>query len=256
MTTMKFNTLVKAIEILDLLFQRRDTLTVHEIADSLKMPRSTAYKYLAVLKQHGFLDNVDESGRYMLGFRFLEYASLIETQIPLNSIALQHMRKLSARVKETVGLMIRTDRFACLIERVQYDEGVAVTRRRGVRWPLHCGATAKVLLAFMPDDEIENYLKRTKLVRLAENTITDPEKLRQNLIEIRKRGYAFSDSEVEVGARGVAAPIYNHADNVIASLVVTGPAYRMDEKKISTVKREVIKFAKDISEKIGKRTRS
>lgn len=248
---MKFNTLRKAIEIFDFFLERESAVTVNEITQALKMPRSTTFAYLAFLKKHGFINDSEEPGKFRLGLRFLEYAYTIKSQIPLTSIALPYMRRLAASVEETVGLSIPISKFSCMIERIQKGTGIIYTMRLGSHIPLHCGSASRTLLAFKPDDEIKKYIKETTLKSYNGKQIVDPEKLWDNLMKVRKWGYAYSDGEIEVGVRGVASPIFNHEDQVIAALVIAGPSTRMNKKKINTVKNKVIEATTKLSQELG-----
>ncbi|MFC1863996.1 IclR family transcriptional regulator [Thermodesulfobacteriota bacterium] len=248
---MKFNTLRKAIEIFDFFLERESVVTVNEITQALKMPRSTTFAYLAFLKKHGFINDSEVTGEYRLGLRFLEYAYAIRSQIPLTGIALPYMRKLAASVEETVGLSIPITKFSCMIERIQKGTGILYTMQLGSHIPLHCGSTARTLLAFKPDDEIKKYIKETTLKSYNDKQFLNPAKLWDNLMEVRKRGYAYSEDEIEVGVKGVASPIFNDEDQVIAALVVAGPSTRMNKKKVNAVKNEVIEATTKISQELG-----
>jgi DNA-binding IclR family transcriptional regulator len=245
---MKFSALTKAIDILNLLLTERDMLTVLDISKSLEMPRSSAYKYLAVLREYGFVDYDKQSRVYKLGFKFLEYASLVQSQIRVDKFALPYMRKLAREVKETVILSVLLNNVAYCLERVEHESGIVFSMQRGTHLTLHSGASAKVLLAFSPDDEIDDFLKNTKLVAYTENTITDPSELKKDLQEIRKKGYAYSDQEVDVGARAVAAPIINSDLHLVAGLCVAGPIHRMKDEKLKNVRKMVVNSAEKISE--------
>lgn len=253
---MKFNTLNKSIEILDVFLKKGSMLKVAEISNSLTMPRSSIYKYLAVLREHGFVDYEKQTGSYKLGIKFLQYASLVQSQIRIDAVALPYMRKLSNEVKETVILSVLLNRVAYCVERVGHESGIVFSMQRGAHLPLYSGASAKVLLASLPDEEIDALLRETEMIAFTENTITDRQKLKENLMEIRRDGYSYSDQEVDVGARAVAAPILNDALRLTAGLCVAGPIQRMDDLKIKKVTRLVIKYAKDISEDLTKQGKS
>ena len=253
---MKFNTLNKSVEILDVFLKKHGMLNVAEISNSLKMPRSSIYKYLAVLRKHGFVDYEKKTGVYRLGIKFLQYASLVRSQIRIDVVALPYMRKLANEVKETVILSILLNQLAYCVERVGYESGIIFSMQRGAHLPLYSGASAKVLLASLPDEEIDALLRETKMIAFTPNTITDRQKLKENLMKIRRDGYAYSDHEVDVGARAVAAPILNDELRLIAGLCVAGPVQRMDDLKIKKVTKRVIKYAKDISEDLTKQGKS
>jgi DNA-binding IclR family transcriptional regulator len=246
----KFNTLVKAIEILNLLLKEQDLLSVSHISKSLQMPRSSIYKYLSVLRTHWFVDFDERSKAYKLGLKFLEYSSLVQSQIRIDKTALPYMKKLSKILKETVILSVLLNKVAYCLERVEHESGIIFSMQPGTNLPLHSGASAKILLAFMPDDEIETFLREAELVAYTENTITDPIELKKNLRQIRRKGYAYSDEEVDIGARAVAAPIVNHEINVIAGLCVARPFHRMSDEKIKKAKTLVTKYANDITESL------
>jgi IclR family KDG regulon transcriptional repressor len=247
-------TLEKGIQILDLFLKARTSLGLPEICDAFSMPRSSVYRYLAVFKKHGVVEHLKERGKYQLGFRMLEYASLVQSQNPLNKIALPYMRRLSNEAEEIVFLSVIANMAAYCLERVEYDRpdrGIIYSMQRGKHLPLYCGASAKVLLAFQPEEEIESYLAETKLTKYTNNTITDPQKLREDLAKIRKVGYAYSDGEADPGARGLSAPIFDYKGKVVAGLCVAGPTHRMNKRNISKLKNIVVQYANDISVKLG-----
>ena len=247
---MRFNTLAKAIEIFDLLLKKRDSADVHELAGALHMPKSTAYAYLAFLKDKGFLDIGDQQGKYRLGLRFLDYASIVRNQIQLSSIVLPHMRELSKRLRDTVILTVRRGGYTYIVEKVERGVGLVYMRNIGDRRPLYCGASSKIHLAHMKKYEVDQYVKHTQLKSYTRNTITNREKLLEDLEKIRKRGYAFSNQEIDVGASGVAAPIRNNKGEVVVGLCVVGPTNRINHKNQGSIARAVIHCAETVSREL------
>ena len=249
---MEFSTLAKGIEILNLFLKERAPLTAIQIASALQMPRSTTFKYLAVLKEHGLLENEQLSGKYKLGFRLLEFSSLIQSQNPLLDAALPYMRKLSNLTEETVFLSTLSNGKPHCLEIVEYKRGIVFSLRRGDQLPMNGGASTKVLVAFLSDKEIEDYTNRTEFVRYAKNTIIEAKKFRESLREISKAGFAYTDEEVTPGARGIAAPIFSEGGRPIAGLCLVGPVQRMQDKKIREVRKMVVSFAREISAELNK----
>jgi IclR family transcriptional regulator, KDG regulon repressor len=247
---MRFNTLAKAIEIFDLLLKKRDSVDVHELAGALNMPKSTAYAYLAFLKDNGFLDTADRQGKYRLGLRFLDYASIVRNQIQLSSMALPHMRELSKNLRDTVILTVRRGGYTYIVEKVEHGVGLVYMRNIGDRRPLYCGASSKIHLAFMKASEVDQYLRDTQLKSYTKNTITNKGKLLDDLERIRKRGYAFSNQEIDVGVSGVAAPIRNNNGEVVAGICVVGPTNRINHKNQGSTARAVIHCAETVSRKL------
>jgi DNA-binding IclR family transcriptional regulator len=247
---MQFNTLAKAIEIFDLLLKKRDAVDVHDLTAALRMPKSTAYAYLAFLKEKGLLATGEEQGKYRLGLRFLDYASIVKNQIPLSAIALPFMKDLSESLGDTVILTVRRGGYSYIIEKVERGVGLVYMRNIGDRRPLYCGASSKIHLAHMNKDEIEQYLRDTELKAYTQNTITSKDKLQEDLQKIRKRGYAFSNQEIDVGASGVGAPVRNHEGEAVACMCVVGPTNRINSKNLGLIAKSVIHFSEKVSRKL------
>jgi DNA-binding IclR family transcriptional regulator len=242
-----FKSLLKAINMLDLLLKERIMLSVDYISDTLGMPRSTTYKYLALLREHGFVEYDEQSGKYKLGLRLFEFGSFVKSQVSIDKQALPYMSGLGKAVGETVMLTVLGHDAVYCLERVGYENGIRFSVERGARLPLYSGASAKVFLAFLPDDKIEALLHDAKLEKYTDHTITDLQALKKNLEQIRKVGYAYSDQEIYAGARAISAPIFNSEGQVIACLAVVGPVQRMDGDKIQTLKKLVVSYAAEIS---------
>lgn len=253
---MKFNTLTKALEIFDLFTKERDALSINELTHFLRMPRSTVYAYLAFLKDNGLLDNADEPGKYILGLKFLVYASIVKKQIQLTSIALPYMRELSKSLSDTVLLTVRRGEYSHVVEKVEYDLGLVYIRNIGDPRPLYCGASSKIHLAYMKDEEIEQYLREAKLESYTEKTITNPKQLLEDLKKIRRVGYALSDGETTAGTKGVAAPIFNYEGEMVASVCAVGPMTNINNKNLEKVSDRVMSCAQAISEKLHYTPRS
>jgi len=249
---MDFSTLSKGIEILNFLLKERSPVTATQIANALRMPKSTTYKYLATLKKHSFLENEQLSGKYILGVRFLEFSSLIQSQNPLIGAALPHMRRLSNLARETVFLSALSNGVPHCLEIVPYKEGIIFSLHRGNHFAMNGGAPVKVLVAFLPDKEIDEYIKRTEFIRFTKNTIMDAERFRESLKEVRKAGYAYTDEEIVAGTRGIAAPILTQGGYPIAGLCLSGPIQRIQGKRVTKLKKLVISFAKEISAMLNK----
>jgi IclR family KDG regulon transcriptional repressor len=249
---MKFNTLTKSIKILDLFLSEKTNLTENDISDLMQMPQSTTYKYLSVLKEYKLLHYDHKSGQYQLGPKFLEFSAALQSQSKIDKIALPFMRKLYNEVEETVILGVLINNKAYCLETVGKEDGLAFIVKRGSPLDLHCGATGQILLAYSEEGDIELFLKRAKLRKYTDKTITDPDRLRKKISGIKKAGYAYSEGEIHVGGKAVAAPVFDHLGRICASLAVAGPVQRMTNEKIGQIQNRVIKYAKAITDHLMK----
>jgi len=237
----------RAIDVLLLFTEQHPVLTAEEVSERLGMPRSTTYRYLQSLRSYGLVEENDSSGGFRLGALVFRLARAASKGLGLAEVALPVMRDLVAQTGETALLTRRTNAHVICIERVESPQRVRLSYERGHVLPLHAGASAKVLLAFLDPDEIEAVLSHGPFPRYTERTITDPDVLRSQLAVIRARGYAMSEGEVDEGVRGIAAPIFGTNKRLAAGLSVAGPAYRINDSVLQTVIEAVQEAAQRIS---------
>lgn len=218
---------------------------------TLGYSQSKTYRLVRTLTQYNFLKEEDGTARYTLGLNALRLGLLAKGQFNLSNLAKPLMRELSLRTKETVLLTAVNGTRGIVLARVESEEPVRFSIfQPGGTIPLHCGASSKILMAFLPEEEWDHIIAKEGLRRYTPNTIIHAEQLKTHLREIRRKGYAFSDQEVDRGVRAVAAPIVNDAGELIAGLSVAGPAFRISKKKVSSCGRLVIQYAQKISSQL------
>jgi IclR family transcriptional regulator, KDG regulon repressor len=248
----QFKSLLRAIDILSLL-EENAALSVTEISDLLAFPRSTTYKYLAVMRERRMVDYDQILEKYKLGMRLFELGTVVQNRIAIDRIAHPYMEELSDHLGETVGLTVLDGNHALYVEKVEPGSSstMVLLLRKGIRFPLHAGAASKILLAHQQAERIEAFLKAQRLVKYTEKTIIDPDKLRKEVKAIRKAGYAFSEEEIDLGVRALAAPIFDHEGKIAAGLVVFGPIQRIDDQKKGKILKSMLECSKKISRRIG-----
>jgi DNA-binding IclR family transcriptional regulator len=240
------NTLEKYVKILSLFSEVAPVLSVPEIASQLNLPISTAYRHVSALKQQGLIDDAGAPGTYRLGTKILELARSVLRK-SLQEIARPAMTRLTEKTGETVILSgLHREQGICL-ERVEGHHALRVSYERGAIFPLHAGASGKALAAFLPAERLEEIIAQAPLERFSETTITNPDTLRDELAEIRKRGIAYSDGEVLPETYGVAAPILTSSGSVVAVLSISAPSHRMQGKNRNAVAKLVAAAAREIS---------
>ena len=219
----------KALDIL-LLFSETDPQhTIESISNLTDMPISTAYRYLKVLCDKGFLEKAD-TGIYQLGLRFLELGRVASrSNRDLRLTILPSMKRIADQIVETVTLMRIFDKHAMCIESIEGKQVVRVSIEQGRMQPLYAGASSKVLVAALDESEWDAHLNMP-VVQLTQNTITDVRQLKDELRRVRDQGFATSNGEIDQGGRAVAVPLKNRHNNVVAALSIEGPAFRMTDE--------------------------
>jgi IclR family KDG regulon transcriptional repressor len=226
--------------------------TVSEISKRLGYSQSKTYRLVRTLIQYGFLQEDNGTARYSLGSNALRLGLLAQQQFNVSVIARPFMKKLSAITKETVLLTAVNGTKGIVLDRVESEEPIRYSLfQPGTSLPLHCGASSKILMAYLPEEEWDRVIKKEGLTRFTPNTITNKNKLKAHLREIRGKGYAFSDQEVDRDVRAVAAAIFNGMGELVAGLSIAGPVYRINKKKVGSLSKLVMQIAQKISSHLG-----
>lgn len=190
-------------------------LTLSEIARAAGMPLSTTHRLLAELQAWNAVER-DMHGNYAVGRRLWQLGTLANVQRELRDIALPAMQDLFAATHENVHLAIRQDDQALYVERFYGKDATVVISRAGRTLPLHATGVGKVLLAHAPEAVTEACLARLEPVTV--RTVTDPVRLRAELEEIRRFGFARTEGEMTLGTSSVAVPIMDPLGSVVAAL--------------------------------------
>jgi len=244
--------LAHGLEILLLYDTTNSLFTVSEIAKRLGYTQSKTYRLVRTLIKYGLLQENDGTAQYSLGINTFRIGLLAQQQFNLPLIGRPFMKELSLLTKETVLLTAVNGTKGIVLERVESEEPIRYSLfQPGASIPLHCGASSKILMAYLSEEDWDRIITREGLKRYTPNTITDVDQLKDHLKEIRKRVYAFSDQEVDRDVRAVAAPILNGVGELVAGLSIAGPVYRIKKKKIISLGKLVVQYAQKISAQMG-----
>lgn len=238
--------------ILDYMAKHKTPCRVTELSKQLRITKSSVCRTLMSLERLKWVVQLP-SEEYVLGDKTLEFSLLVLSGIEIRSASLPYLEELNNITKETVGLIIRIDMEDICIDQVESENLVRHVLMLGSKHPLWTGATGKVILANMDDSEIEEVigsLSKLGNVVLASGQLLDIDKLKNELAEIRRTGYAISLGELTAMAVAVAAPIFER-NKVVGSIAVTGPLPRFDEKLARSYGDLVVRTARNISMRLG-----
>lgn len=244
----KNKTVLKSMDILNL-FRNKAKLTLNEIVELSSTPKTSVHRMIGSLEEMGFIRK-DNEGKYSLGFVFLEFGELVKERTDLREIALPSMHSLFDKVGEAVNLVIRDGNESIYIEKLDTIHPVRVYTKIGRRAPLYGGGCSRIILAFLPKKERDEYIQNVQLKQFAKNTITDKNALIKVLEESRKMGYTLSHSELENYSSEIAAPIFDSSNKVIAAISIVGLTVRFQENDLPQLIEEVKKTACEISCKL------
>lgn len=225
-------------------------LGVTEIAEALGVPKAAVHRVLASLRTRGLVDLDERTRRYSLGVGAMRLGLSYLDKIDVRQMARPHLSELCARTSETATLSVPLgQRSRIYVDQVTPSREVIMSVSLGEPYALHAGASSRVMLAFQPDERIEDYLSHVDLEPLTPDTIVDAEVLRSDLAKIRADGWASSVAERKEGAASIAAPVLNHDGHALAVVSVCGPAQRFMETADEC--REVLL---DVTRELSRRT--
>jgi IclR family transcriptional regulator, pca regulon regulatory protein len=199
-------------------------LTLSEVARATDLTRAAARRFLLTLVDLGY---VRTDGRlFALSPRVLDLGYAYLSSLSLPEVAEPHLERLVAEVHESASVAVLDGEDVVYVARVATSRIMRVTINIGTRFPAHCTSMGRVLLAWMPPDDLDAYLEHAELRRLTSHTVTSPSILRTELDRIRSQGWAMVDQELEEGLRSIAVPLRERSGRVTAAMNISSHASR------------------------------
>jgi len=190
------------------------------------MHKSTVYRLLTTLEEEGFVYQVDGS-RYALGWRAFELGAAVSPWQAIRQPVLRVLESLVDQTRETAHLAVLDEGEVLYIEKVEAPRSLRMPSAVGRRVPVHCTALGKVLLAGLKDETVRTMIYSSPLRAFTRNTITDPDRLREEIQLVRRQGYAVDREEIEEGLMCVGAPLIDDQGQTCAAISISGPSTRI-----------------------------
>ena len=238
----------RALTILEVL-ARIGEAGVTEIAAELGVHKSTAFRLVATLEGHRLVEQTVDRGKYRLGVGLLRLAGATTARLDLVQEARPVCRQLAADTGETVNIAVLSESSALYLDQVAGSSALQPHNWVGQHIPLHATSNGKVLLSGLDDAALDEVLGA--LSRYTSLTITRKSLLREELALVREQGYAVAVDELEVGLTAAAAPIRNAHGDVVASMSVSGPTFRLSSERVKGVLPQLLDAALEVSHRLG-----
>ncbi len=235
----------RALDVLAAVAAGRASAGVSEIAERTGLYKSSVHRLLATLERRGFVQRDARTDKYSIGLAVLELASAFSRDDDLTSLAYPEMERLRNEIDETVSLYVRDGTERVRVQKAESRQAVRRVVQIGQRAPLYLGASGKVLLAFAPPEVREKVLDSPRREGIERS------RLREQLADLARQGYASSVEEREPGSAAVAAPVFDGSGEVVAALAVSGPSGRFDSEIIARYGQAVIEAAQRISRRLA-----
>lgn len=243
--------LERAFALLALFDEERPSWTTTEAAREVGLPVPTAHRILAVLAAQGFVAR-DEDKRFTLGRAALRFGRRAVALLDLERVASPLLARLAA-VADEVALLTELDPggdgVVCTL-RVDSSQPLILSVEPGRVLPLYAGASQKALLAFMPSETVDAICEG-QLRPICRATITRPDRLREHLHEVRRRGWAISFEETDEGVWGIALPIVGDNGTAVAAFGLAAPRYRLEASHVRHQLKALHEVARSVADRLG-----
>lgn len=223
----------KALRILDCFSVLQPELSLAQISQMLRFPKSTTLNQIRTLEHAGFLYRVKNSHNYRLGFKLLELNYTAHSTMAIVQYAMPLMEMLQAESKENIYLTTHLNGRVLYLECLHSSKHTIAYSVAGKTLPMHCTGCGKIMLSYMPQEKVQQILSAHGMPPITPNTITDYELFMDELKTSRERGYAIDNEEESVGGKCVAVAVRTAKGDVAGALSISGSIMSMTEENIS-----------------------
>lgn len=238
--------LARGLSVLRVMGSAAATLTNGELAARTGLSRPVVRRLLLTLDALGYV--AEQDGRYFLTPKVMEFGFAYLSTLPLREIAEPVLQQISKSLHESCSVAVRDGGDIVYVARVAAQRIMSISLAVGTRLPLYCTSLGRAMLAFDQPCAVDQYLEGVTLTRRTEHTVTSKRALRAKLNEVRERGYALLDEELELGVRSIAVPILDGSGRALAAMNVSGDARRMSTRDmVATVLPALTKGAAEVT---------
>lgn len=225
--------LARGLIVIQAFTQQSPQMTISQLSIRTGLSRAAVRRCLYTLSKLGFA-GAEDGSRYSLRPRMLTLSHTYTASNTLSTAAQPILERMSAAHRESFSVATLDGDDIVYIARTSVTRVMAVDLHIGSRLPAYCTSMGRVLLAYLPTEQLEQYLARVVLTTHTTRTVNSVEKLRLLLRNVRRNGYALVDQELEVGLRSLAVPVYAPSGRVVATVNLSGNAPRLSVIEMQT----------------------
>lgn len=238
----------RAIEVLEYLADHGES-GVQDVATHLDVHKSTAFRLLTALEVRRLVEQPGERGKYKLGIGLIRLATSVSTQMDITRVARPVLQELADSIGETVNIAVPDGTVTVNIDQVRGGSSIISHNWMGERSALHATSSGKALMAY--DGGLLKACLDGPLESFTANTITSKQELLDDIETARISGIAYAREELEIGLAATAAVIFSYDGTAVGAITVSGPAYRLDEERLTAAGTSVLSAAQKVSSLLG-----
>ena len=241
----------RAFSILEEVARHREGIGLAELSKLVGLHNSTTFHLAKTMVSLGYMRQERDSKRYRVGRPLFALAASALDEIEMVNLATPVLEDLSRESGETGHFAVRMGDSVVVIARTSGTGAFQLTDRVGLVRPAHCTALGKIILASLRPDQLKRFLERAELKPSTAKSITDASVLLREIAEIRRSAIAFDDGEFNPEVRCIAVPVYHFTGEVIGSLGISGPIWRMTAQMLRSRAKLVQAAAARLSAEFG-----
>lgn len=247
--------ITRMFDVLEALAFADEELSLTRLQAQLQLPPPTLHRLLHALVERGYVEQNGDSRRYGPGLKILEIAEAAKrnSRFDLCRVVRPFLQRLTDDSGESSNLVIRHNSRIVYVEQVPSPRSVRMFTEVGHRAPLYCTGAGKAILSCLSSDQLNAYVATVQLDRLTPHTLASADDLMQEIVHIRRHGFAVDNEEFEAGVRCVAAPIVDSSGRVVAAISVSGPTTRMSFERAEELGPQISHMSALCSTQLGYR---
>ncbi len=202
-------------------------VTPTDVNSELGLPKPTIHRLFATLEAEGFLQRELDGRTYTIGRRCRTMSMNVLSSLRVRTARIAVLTRLADAIGETCNIAI-PDRHAMIyLDRVETKWPLRIQLPIGTQVPFYCTASGKMYLSTLQDSHLKRYIGASRFHARTAQTLTDPLKIREEVILTRERGYAQDNEEFMDGMIAIAVPIQDNLDRLVSTLSFHAPTQRL-----------------------------
>ena len=251
MAAMRIKVLDKAVQVVELLARSNRAVRLKEVAQTLRMNKTTAFRILSALEAHSIAMR-NGAGTFALGNRVLWWETCYRRNFELLGVVHPYLEKLRDVTSETVAFSVLVGDQTVSVDQVISPHVTSTRFDLGVSATLNAGASGRIMLGYLDPEKQKQFLTCAPLACGTERTIIDRKELEREIHRCRAKGYAMSSGERFPNTTSIAAPIFGRDGNVLGVISVVGPSDRLTQKRCRFVAPLLLEQTRLLTEQISR----
>ena len=243
--------LEKALEVIEVLYISGQAMGISDIDEHVDIGKSTVHRVLDTLMSYNYIEQVEDSTKYRLSWKFFEVGQSIPAQRNLLNLNTDALQNICEKYGESVNMGIHSDDSMIIISRMVPRTNMAANVPIGSKMPLHASSMGKIAVCEFDETDLRKLYPSNDLPIYTPNTIKTIDEFVNELAKVKQQGYAIDDQELYSGITCIAAPIKDFSGKTVAGVSVSGTSSRMTHKKLFEIFEELDVACKDMSAFLG-----